>query len=160
VEKRLFAYSVSPLLMTISVDMAPNKALRGNFLGNVVASSSRGRVELSLGTGKPGCDPSNPRRSQTTVTSMAGGDFENEHVERAMNAIALITAFSGVKEHGSLKAASLLKQLMGEEKHPEYLVSAVAALAAVLVNDLARATGTAPAQHLQALGQAAALLRA
>jgi hypothetical protein len=90
---------------------------------------------------------------------MAGGTFENEHVERAMNAIALITAFSGVKEHGSLKAASLLKQLMAEEQHPEYLVSAVAALAAVLVNDLARATGTPPEKHLQALGQAAALLK-
>ncbi len=85
--------------------------------------------------------------------------YEAEHVDRAMNAIALITAFAGVKEHGSLKAASLLKTLMNEDPHPEYLVSAVAAVAAVLLNDLAKATDTTPEAHLQALGKAAALLR-
>ena len=76
-----------------------------------------------------------------------------------MNAIALITAFAGVKEHGSLKAAALLKTLMNEDDHVEYLLSAVAAIAAVLLNDLARATNTTPDAHLQALGKAAALLR-
>jgi hypothetical protein len=156
VEKRLSAYSVSPLIETISALCVPNKALGANNFD----PSSTEPAGLSLGTGKSGLYPSGGVNDLTTVVFMAGGDFENEHVERAMNAIALITAFSGVKEHGSLKAASLLKQLMSEEQHPEYLVSAVAALAAVLVNDLARATGTAPAQHLQALGQAAALLRA
>jgi hypothetical protein len=85
--------------------------------------------------------------------------YELEHVDRAMNAIALITAFAGVKEHGSLKAASLLKTLSAEDPHPEYLMSAVAAIAAVLLNDLAKATGTSPEAHLQALGKAAALLR-
>lgn len=85
--------------------------------------------------------------------------YEAEHVDRAMNAIALITAFAGVKEHGSLKAASLLKTLMNEDPHPEYLMSAVAAVAAVLLNDLAKATETTPEAHLQALGKAAALLR-
>jgi hypothetical protein len=88
-----------------------------------------------------------------------GQAFEVEHVDRAMNAIALITAFAGVKEHGSLKAASLLKTLLDEEAHPEYLMSAVAAIAAVLLNDLAKATSTTPEEHLQALGRAAALLR-
>jgi hypothetical protein len=76
-----------------------------------------------------------------------------------MNAIALITAFAGVQTHGSAKAATLLKTLMDEDPHPEYLMSAVAALAAVLLNDLAEATSTTPDQHLQALGRAAALLR-
>lgn len=85
--------------------------------------------------------------------------FEPEHVDRAMNAIALITAFAGVAEHGSLKAAGLLKSLMREDDHPEYLLSAVAAIAAVLLNDLAKATGTTPEAHLQALGRAAAVLR-
>ena len=84
---------------------------------------------------------------------------EAEHVDRALNAIALITAFAGVKEHGSLKAASLLRTLMTEDEHPEYLLSAVAAIAAVILNDLAKATGTSPEAHLQALGKAAALLR-
>jgi hypothetical protein len=82
-----------------------------------------------------------------------------EHVERAQQAIALITAFVGVPEHGSLKAAGLLNQLMGEDPHPEYLLSAVAAIGAVLVRDLARATDTSPEAHLQALGRAAALLQ-
>ncbi len=83
---------------------------------------------------------------------------EPEHVERAQQAIALITAFVGVPDHGSLKAASLLNQLLDEDEHPEYLLSAVAAIAAVLVRDLAKATGTTPEAHLQALGRAAAML--
>jgi hypothetical protein len=82
-----------------------------------------------------------------------------EHVERAQQAIALITAFVGVPEHGSLKAAGLLNQLMAEDPHPEYLLSAVAAIGAVLVRDLAKATETSPEAHLQALGRAAALLQ-
>jgi hypothetical protein len=86
-------------------------------------------------------------------------DYELEHVDRAMNAIALITAFAGVKEHGSINAAALLRTLMSEDEHPEYLMSAVAAIGAVLLNDLAKATGTAPEVHLQALGKAAAVLR-
>jgi hypothetical protein len=90
---------------------------------------------------------------------VAGRDFDAEHIDRATNAIALITAFAGVREHGSQNAAGLLKSLMDEDPHPEYLMSAVAALAAVLLGDLARATQTSPEQHLQALGRAAALLR-
>ncbi len=90
---------------------------------------------------------------------MADREFDEEHIDRAMNAIALITAFAGVQQHGSVKAAGLLKALMDEDPNPEYLLSAVAALAAVLLNDLAQATQTTPEQHLQALGRAAALLR-
>ena len=84
--------------------------------------------------------------------------LDPEHVERAQQAIALITAFAGVQEHGSLKAAGLLRDLMAEDPHPEYLLSAVAAIAAVIVKDLAAATNTTPEAHLQALGKAAALL--
>lgn len=90
---------------------------------------------------------------------MEGREFDTEHIDRAMNAIALITAFAGVSQHGSGRAAGLLKSLMDEDPNPEYLLSAVAALAAVLLNDLARATNTTPDQHLQALGRAAAVLR-
>ncbi len=82
-----------------------------------------------------------------------------QHVARAQQAIALITAFVGVQEHGSLKAAGLLNDLLAEDNHPEYLLSAVAAIGAVLVRDLAKATGTTPEEHLQALGRAAALLQ-
>lgn len=81
-------------------------------------------------------------------------------LERAQNAIALVTAFAGVSEHGSAKAATLLETLLAEETQPAYLISAVAALAAVLVQDLAKATSTTPEAHLQALGRAAALLAA
>jgi hypothetical protein len=93
------------------------------------------------------------------VIAVADREFDAEHIDRAMNAIALITAFAGVQNHGSVKAAGLLKTLMDEDPNPEYLLSAVAALAAVLLNDLAQATQTTPEQHLQALGRAAALLR-
>jgi hypothetical protein len=86
-------------------------------------------------------------------------DYDDEHIERAQKAIALITAFSDVERNGSLKAAGLVNALMQEDEHPEYLLSAVAAIAAVLLGDLARATGTTPARHLQALGRAAALMR-
>lgn len=94
-----------------------------------------------------------------SVRSLPMERHDPEHVERAQQAIALITAFVGVPEHGSLKAASLLNALMDEDPHPEYLLSAVAAIAAVLVRDLARATGTTPEAHLQALGRAAAILQ-
>lgn len=91
---------------------------------------------------------------------MAGDvSYDDEHVERAQKAIALITAFSDVHRSGSLKAAGLVTAFMAEDDHPEYLLAAVAAIAAVLVNDLARATGSTPGQHLQALGRAAAMLR-
>jgi hypothetical protein len=99
-----------------------------------------------------------PRRNGLP-TFGAVSDYEAEHVDRAMNAIALITAFAGVRQHGSINAASLLRTLMSEDEHPEYLMSAVAAIGAVLLNDLAKATGTSPELHLQALGKAAAVLR-
>jgi hypothetical protein len=80
------------------------------------------------------------------------------HVQRARDAIALVTAFAGVREHGSIKAATLVQELMDGEEHPEYLLSAVAALGAVLVHDLAKATGRTAEEHLHLLGRAAALL--
>jgi hypothetical protein len=86
--------------------------------------------------------------------------LDPQHLARARQAIALVTTFCDVAEHGTTRAAALVAALLEEDPQPEFLLSAVCALAAVLVNDLARATGTTPAFHLQALGTAAAMLEA
>jgi hypothetical protein len=90
---------------------------------------------------------------------MTAPRYDEEHLDRAQHAIALVTAFSGIRETGATKAAGLITALMEEDPHPEFLLAAVASLAAVLVHDLSKVTGAPPEQHLQALGRAAALLR-
>ena len=85
-----------------------------------------------------------------------GPDLAN--IERAQRAIALITVFAGLREHGAAHVADIVGQVLAEEPHPEYLISALAALGATLANDLAQATGTTTESHLHALGRAAAVL--
>jgi hypothetical protein len=85
---------------------------------------------------------------------------EHTSLQRAQNAIALITAFLAVPETGCTPAARLMSELVAEEDTVEALLATVTAIAAVIVRDLSAATGRAPEEYLQTLGWAAATLAA
>lgn len=93
----------------------------------------------------------------TTQSQASGPDIAN--IERAQRAIALITVFAGIREHGPAQVAAVVSSILADEPHPDYLISALAALGATLAADLAEVTGTTAHDHLQALGRAAAMLR-